>query len=276
MKLNEIYKIADEIAPKRLSEEYCAAYEGYDNSGILVDTGKEIEKILFSLDFSLEAIERASEEGANLIVTHHPAIYGKIGNIRADNFDPLSKKLLKAIEKGISVISMHLNLDMAQGGVDESLKNGVIAAAKNASGKTSVKEETTEKTMWQVTGGGYGRAYDLPAVKLGKLVEEIKKEFTTTRIFTYGDKEQTVTRAASFCGGGGDTQEVEYAVKNGAQVIVSSDFKHHALLLAKESGLAVVQMTHYASENYGFKKYYEKIRSQTGIPCVYHTDEGLL
>ena len=81
MKLSEIYKIADGIAPKRLSDEYCRLYGAYDNSGVLVDTGDEIKGILFSLDLSNAAIAKAKEMGANLIITHHPAIFSKIGHI---------------------------------------------------------------------------------------------------------------------------------------------------------------------------------------------------
>ena len=42
-----------------------------------------------------------------------------------------------------------------------------------------------------------------------------------------------------------------------------------------EKGLAVVELTHYASEEYGVKKYYEKIRRQVEIPCAFYTDERL-
>ena len=276
MKLTEIYEIANALAPKRLSDEYCERYEGYDNSGVLVDTGKEIAKILFSLDFSTSAIERAIEEGAQLIITHHPAIYGKIGSIRASSFDPLSEKLVKAIERGISVISMHLNLDMASGGVDESLQGAVVDAAKEACGQKSFTTQTRAQKLWQVSGGGYGRAYTLPSVKIGELAENLKKQLRTNRVFVYGDQNGYVDCAASFCGGGGDVEEVAFAVENGANVMISSDFKHHALLLAKEKGLAVIQTTHYASENYGFKNYYKKIRLQVKIPCVYHEDSDLL
>ncbi len=275
MKLSEIYQIANSLAPKRLSDEYCEKYDGYDNSGILVDTGKEITKILFSLDFSFSAIEQAVQEGANLLITHHPAIYGKIGSIQTSAFDPLSEKLVKAIEKGISVISMHLNLDMSVGGVDESLRLAVEESAKAICGRTAVQNGESQ-TMWQVSGGGYGRAYAVPTVKLKELAEELKKTLRTQRAFVYGDGNREISRVASFCGGGGDVEEVAFAVQQGADVIISSDFKHHALLLAKEKGLAVIQTTHYASENYGFKKYYEKIRLQTEIPCVYHESKDLL
>ena len=62
MKLNEIYKVLDEVAPKALSDEYCARFHAYDNSGVLVDTGEEIENILFALDLTNGAIDEAIEK----------------------------------------------------------------------------------------------------------------------------------------------------------------------------------------------------------------------
>ena len=69
---------------------------------------------------------------------------------------------------------------------------------------------------------------------------------------------------------------MEFAVKQGAQVLISSDFKHHVLALALEKGLSVIALTHYASENYGFEKYYEKMRQRLAVSCEYHTDTNLL
>ena len=59
MKLSEIYAVANEIAPKRWSDEYCKTYGAYDNSGILVDTGDEINGVLFTLDLTSAAIAKA-------------------------------------------------------------------------------------------------------------------------------------------------------------------------------------------------------------------------
>ena len=98
MRLSEIYKILDEIAPKALSDEYCAKYGAYDNSGILVDVGEDVTSILFTLDLTNASIAHAKEIGANLIVTHHPVIYGKIGNIRADDIGLLGGKLVDAVD----------------------------------------------------------------------------------------------------------------------------------------------------------------------------------
>lgn len=278
MKLSNIYEIADAIAPKKLSDELCERYNHYDNSGILVDCGEDIRGMVFSLDLSNAAIDKALETGANLVMTHHPAIYGKIGSIRYDDFALLGGKLIRCIRNGISVLSMHLNLDAAKDGIDESLMEGVLLAAEQASGAGTGRMDSAKENaalMQAVSGGGYGRAYDLPKIEIQALVENMKKVFSTERIEWY-DNGKPLTRAASFCGAGADEGSIAFAKRMGADVIISSDFKHHLIALAQESGLAVISLTHFASETYGFKKYYEKIRRQTEIPCVYHTDDKLL
>lgn len=269
MKLSKIYELLDELAPKNISDEYCEKYGAYDNSGVLVETGEEIRGVLFSLDLSFAAIEKAKTAGANLIVTHHPAVYGKIGGVCVSDFQPLGEKLVECIKRGISVISMHLNLDGAAGGIDESFMQGIILSAGE-----SVKGAKQER-MHTVRQGSYGRAYNVAETTANALAEKMKKVFSTSRILVYGGT-QKIARAASFCGAGGDEEAVAFAVKNGADVIISADFKHHVITLALEKGLAVIALTHYASEQYGFEKYYQKIRAKAGVPCVYHTDENLL
>ena len=269
MKLNEIYALLDAAAPRALSEEYCAKYGAYDNSGVLIDTGADIGKILFSLDLSAAAVREAEKAGANLIVTHHPAIYSRIGNIRVG--DPLGAKLAACLKNGISVVSMHLNLDAAAGGIDDCLMQGVRGAT-GASG-------TAKPAVMQPLGGegcGYGRAYGVRELPLSAFAEAVKTGLGARRVEVYGRAERKICRAASFCGAGAGEDSLEFALREGADVVVSSDFKHHILTLASETGLAVVQLTHYASENYGFEKYYRKIRGQAGVPCVFHTDEELL
>ena len=88
--------------------------------------------------------------------------------------------------------------------------------------------------------------------------------------------ERKLTRAASFCGAGADDGSLSFAARERADVVVSSDFKHHLLTFAVEKGMSVVVLTHYASENYGFQKYYQKISQRIDLPCVYHTDENML
>ena len=271
MKLSEVYKIADEIAPKRLSDEFCRTAGAYDNSGLLVEACEEVTGILFTLDLTEAAIDKALACGTNLIITHHPVIYGKIDHVCMSDRTLLGDKLVRCIKAGISVISMHLNLDVVKGGIDESLMEGVLLAA----GETAGAGMRSIAIQHPVEDSGYGRVYDVKGVSLQSLVEGIKKVFTSKNVFAYGELDKDITRIASFCGAGADERSILYAKEMGAQVMISSDFKHHLIQLLVESGMAVIVLTHYASEQYGFEKYYKKIRERVKIPCVYHTEDKL-
>ncbi|MBP5242123.1 MAG: Nif3-like dinuclear metal center hexameric protein [Clostridia bacterium] len=264
MTLAEFYKKLENFAPKAISDEYCRRYDAYDNSGVLLNCGEEVKKVLFSLDFSSTALDRAVETEANVIVTHHPAIYGKIGEISVDT--PLGNKLQRAIKNGISVISMHLNFDCVRGGIDEYLAQGI-----GKKGETVIFFEPLNEE----SGVGYGRVYDVETIKAKNLAERLKNTFSTERIICYGE-EKEIKRAASFCGAGASESGIAFAAKHGADCVISSDFKHHLILLALEYGMSVIALTHYAAENYGFERIYQKLKTELGVKSEYFCDRALL
>ncbi len=254
--VTEILAILEsKVAPVALSRAYCEKFGAYDNSGILLDCGKAVTGILFSLDFSAAALSVAKQKGYNLIVTHHPAIYSPVRKIEGT--------LLDAAMSGISVISMHLNFDMATMGIDERLMLGL-------GGKHPVAVLET------VGENAYGRVYDVPVTTLESLQKRIEGEFRTQRTVFYGEKNKRICRIASFCGAGADEKAVAFAAENGADVLVSADFKHHIIAMAIERGLSVAQMTHYASESYGFIGIYKNILADLPVPTDYFEDGSLL
>ena len=271
MRLSEVYAVLDAVAPKALSDEYCAKYGAYDNSGVLVDTGAEISKILFSLDLTRGALEAAKANGVNLIVTHHPVIYGGLSHLTQEA--PMEKLLLSCIKARISVVSMHLNLDVVSGGIDESLSMAVKQAAEEA-GKDKTPKKAA-KLMHPLSTGGYGRAYDVAKCTLHELSTALQKQLSCARVLVYGAKEQE-NRVVSCCGAGADEGTISFAASEGADVLVTADVKHHLIVSALERGISLITPTHYATENYGFKKYFEKISKAIDLPCVLHEDRQLL
>ena len=263
MKLREVYERIDARYPKRLSDDYVARYGGHDNSGILLmDADAEIAGALFSLDLSLGAIAAAKEKGMNLIVTHHPALFFPVANIRTD--DALGARLHACLRAGIGVVSMHLNLDCAVGGIDEHL-----ARAAGAVGEMGIGEPLP-------AGGGYGRVYAVEPSPLSAFAAKLGEALGTRRVFVYGDPDTKISRAASFCGAGLDGSAIAAAKSRGAQAVVSADIKHNFICDALESGLCVVQLTHYASENYGFRKIYQSLGAELGVPCAFYQDAQML
>lgn len=261
MKLLAIYNIINAEIPFKLSDDYVGAFGGHDNSGIILDTGEEISCAVFTLDLSFGAIELAKRMGAKLIVTHHPAIFFPISDLRADN--PSGKKLIECARAGISVISMHLNADCAPRGVDYWLAESVGA------------KEHENIPVQTISGGGYGRIFHVEKQAFSELSQNIITALGAHRVWQFGP-EKNVERVAVFCGAGMDGDSIQIAKKGGADVIVSADAKHNYICEALDYGINVIQLTHYASENYGFNKIYQDLKDKLGVASEYHNDDFML
>lgn len=253
--------LEEKVAPVALSDEFCKAYKMYDNSGIIINCGNDITGALFALDLTEEAVSTARCLGFNLIVTHHPAIYGGISRLDLTS-DSQSRAIAECIKNGISVISMHLNFDSAPEGIDYYLSRGL------GGDKTKISAP--------LSFGGYGRVYNIKETSFGEYVDYISKEFSTDKLIAYGDREKIIKKVASFCGAGCDDHNMNFACENGADVFISSDMKHHEILALKGKGIAVIVLTHYSAENYGFNKIYQKIKDGLKINSAYYTDGNLL
>lgn len=244
-KTEEFISILERFAPLSISRS--AIEKGdYDNSGLLVKCGDGVNKILFSLDLSSLAVKEAEKFGADTIVTHHPAIYNPIKSL---SLSGENASLLSAIKAGINVISMHLNLDMANFGVDESLADAL-------GGKDCKILDDLDGTH------GYGREF-YAGTSAEEITENAKKVLGTEKIILYGGGK--IEKVASFCGGGAN--QALACVKRGiatADLIVSSDVPHHVLAELIERKKAVMIIPHYAAEQYGFNKFYEWAKAEIG------------
>lgn len=261
MFLKTVYELSDSLAPFDLSKEYCEKFGARDNSGVQLDCGGEIKRVLFSLDLSNAAIARAKEIKADCIITHHPAIFNPLYSLEADG---AGGQILECARLGISVLSAHLNLDCAVDGIDDCIVQAL-------SGKR------VERTMHVLSQGGYGKVYSVKEKEIGEFLEEIEARFKTKRMIAYGCG--TVKKIASFCGAGTDDETVSFAIGSGADTFVSSDGKHHLVKELVEKGLNVVLLTHYAAEHYGFARYFEKFEkllTEAGVRSELFTDERFL
>ncbi|MDF2566746.1 MAG: hypothetical protein K0R90_202 [Oscillospiraceae bacterium] len=107
--VRDVYSYINEIAPLRLAEKW-------DNCGLIVgDMDRQVRNCMVVLDVTQAVIDEACENAVDLIISHHPIIFEAQKQI-------LSQSLVyKLIQNGISVISAHTNLDIAQGGINDVL-----------------------------------------------------------------------------------------------------------------------------------------------------------
>lgn len=147
-KINDIIGHLENIAPSSYQESY-------DNSGLLTGNRSwEVTGILISLDCIEKVVDEAIEKGCNLIVAHHPIIFGGLKRLNGANY--VERTVIKAIKNDVAIFAIHTNLDNVHTGVNAMIseKIGLINTSILApkSGKLSkleffVPNEHTEKVL---------------------------------------------------------------------------------------------------------------------------------
>jgi dinuclear metal center YbgI/SA1388 family protein len=153
----DIIEIIDTIAPFQLAEEW-------DNVGLQVgDPSATVSRIMVSLDAGDEAIDAAVAGQCQLLLTHHPLIFRPLKTISLA--DPSGALIGKALRNSLSIVSLHTNYDIAEGGVNDLLadKLGVVSTVplsvtyRDALVKLAVfvpkgYEEKVSQALFQFTG----------------------------------------------------------------------------------------------------------------------------
>ena len=196
----------------------------FDNSGFLVGRcDKPVKRVLLSLDVTAEVIDEAIEHGAELIISHHPVIFGAIKKLT-------DEKLLKLIENSVAVISMHTNLDIAEGGV-----NDVLLKLLGAEGDEALDPD------------GCGRIGELPAsVAFDEFLQRCKLKLNSNGLRYYSAGKR-VKKLAVMGGAGGDF--VSLAFEKGCDTYVTADIKYNRFLEAAEMGINLIDADHFCTEN---------------------------
>ena len=110
MTVKEITNLLEEQAPLSFAEDF-------DNVGLLVgDPATEVTGILVTLDTLEQVVEEAVSKKCNLIVSFHPILFKGIKRITGATY--VERTVLKAIQNGIAIYSMHTALDNVREGVN--------------------------------------------------------------------------------------------------------------------------------------------------------------
>jgi dinuclear metal center YbgI/SA1388 family protein len=123
MKINGIISFLESQANPSLQEDY-------DNAGLITgDAGWDCSGIICSLDATEEVVREAVAKKCNLIVAHHPIVFGGLKKINGKNY--VEKAIIAAIKNDIAIYAIHTNLDNVLHGV--SGKMAKMLGLKNVS-----------------------------------------------------------------------------------------------------------------------------------------------
>ncbi len=114
MKIASVISFLDSWAPPALQESY-------DNAGLITGSpGWDCTGIICTLDATREVVKEAKAKGCNLIVAHHPIVFGGLKKLNGKNY--VEQTVITAIKEDIAIFAIHTNLDNILTGV-----NGRIA-----------------------------------------------------------------------------------------------------------------------------------------------------
>lgn len=217
--VKDILEFFETFAPVRSAMDF-------DNAGLLAGSpDAPLTKALVALDITPGVIEEAADGGFELIISHHPVIFAPLKRLT-----PGTAPYMLA-ERGIAAICMHTNLDLSESfGVNLCLANaiGVKEPRKSAEGEClfigSLEAETPAK----------------------EFAEQVKESLGCPGL-RYTAVKPVVKTVAVSSGAGGS--EIFAAAKEGADVLVTGEIKHHEINAANGLGVNIIDAGHFKSED---------------------------
>lgn len=101
-----------------------ALAQSWDSIGLVVGRPEsEVTSILVTVDVTEATVAEAREVGANLILAHHPLLFGGVTSVVAD--DARGRIVHDLIENRIALLVAHTNADSGAGGVSDALADAL-------------------------------------------------------------------------------------------------------------------------------------------------------
>ena len=224
MKASVIAAAIEEMAPLSLQESW-------DNSGFCIGDGScEVHKALVGFDCTPELIAEAVEEGADMVITHHPLIFGGIKKISEATLT--GRTIIAAIRHGITVYACHTNMDKVPGGVS------CTTAARIGLQNVRILDSDPD-------GNGLGIIGELPVPAEPEVFLRRMKEQLGLRTLRHSALSVSPLRTVALCGGSGRSL-ISVAAATGADIYVSGDISYHDFYAP--DGMMIADIGHFESE----------------------------
>ena len=217
-----------QLAPKDLAFDW-------DNVGHLEGSpDQEVQRVLVALDVTENVVSEAEKLGCQLIVSHHPLMNVRWHQAEMQTLRPnryLGRLLRRLVKADISVISMHTNLDIAPGGVNDAL-----AEALRIEDPGPMPGDETGRCR-------VGRLRN--SVKLSDFAADVCKALHANGVRYAGDRPVEYIAV----GGGACGDEIDAVIAAGCDTFVTSDLTYHQFLDAVPKGINLIDAGHFPTED---------------------------
>jgi len=213
--------------------------EEWDRPGLTTGgANQQISKVLLCVDVTREVLAEAKANSCDLVISHHPLLLKGVNFLSEDQLK--GELVAFAVKNSIALYSAHTNADIVVGGVSD-----VLAQTLGLTSSVPLVETGA--------GIGHGRIGKLKVTqKLSEFAKFVALQLPETNapVRVAGDLDLVIDTVA-VVGGAGDSF-IPAAAASGAQVLVTSDLRHHVTLDAvsdPSAPLALIDVSHYAAES---------------------------
>ena len=240
--VSETAKLIEDIAPLSLQESW-------DNSGMIIGfCSSDVKKIMACLEITGAIVDEAITARVDMIITHHPMIFGSINSVR--DSDPQGRWIMELIRHGISVYSCHTPFDKAKGGNNDRIAELL--------GLSSVKNLKTDEEEYDIARMGRLKKPQTFMQLIETAAGELQMSVRNLR--AVGDLDTVITNVGICTGAGADM--IEAAAAAGCQLFVTGDVKYHEAQTAHALGICVLDAGHYGTEKFFASNMREKLEKK--------------
>ncbi len=239
--VQDVCNALEEFAP-------LAWQEDYDNCGLLVGNRQQpLTGVLLCIDVTTEVLYEARKKGCNMIVSHHPLIFGGLKSItgRTD----VERCVEMALKWDIAIYAAHTNFDNAP--------NGVSWRMAEKLGLKSCRV-LSEKAGYE--GVGCGVVGELTTAMNEQEFFAMLKNVFGTPCIRHTECLGRKLKKVALCGGSG-ADFIEEAMAAQADVYVTADLKYHDFFRA-ENRLLLVDVGHFESEQFTKEIFFEQLKKK--------------
>lgn len=217
MKLKDITTYLEEWAPPETAAKW-------DNVGLQIGHPEaEVRTILLSLDVDDIALNRLQEKPYDLVITHHPVFFKPVSRIHYTT--DLGRIIKTFVSQNIHLYSMHTNLDIAPGGVNDCL----------------IRSFGLDPEKGREIRDGFGKYFECDTPYS---LKPFIQKYALRRI---GETEPDPVRRIGFCCGSGKSLLADVA-KLELDVYITGELGYHEEIYCRLNNITTYLMGHKESE----------------------------
>lgn len=254
--LTEILRDLDAMLNPEAFEDYCP-------NGLQVPGSEQVSTVVTGVSAHLELFERAREEQADLILTHHGLFWG---SGPAAPIDAAQKRRLKLLfDANMSLAAYHLPLDAHP----EVGNNALLARALGANELEPFAQHRGRPIGFLARFQDEGHpatghpATGLPAKELFARVEQV----TAREPLIFASGPERIRTLGIVSGAGADF--LTEAKTLGAEAFLTGEPAERVMAQAKEARMHFIAAGHYATETMGIRRLGEHLQERFGLRHVF-------